>query len=859
MAERPAKIDRVLAQLVRAAQRWPWRVALLALLVCTGLAFHAVGRLGINTDTNALFADDLDYLANEDRFDRLFPDETDQILIVIDAPTAAKASAAGDRLEAHLAGQPALFPSVYQPMGGRFFRRHGLLYLDQAVLNDLADDLSAAQPALASLAQQPGLEGALHLVRLAFRAEAEGQDGLTAAAPLLDALAAALEHGLADGDARLDWQALMPADAAALPSNRALVQVRPILDKTALLPGRAATEAIRDAAQQLGLTPEQGYRLRLTGSVILADEEFASLEDSAPLVGLVALGLVSLILARALRRPAVILAALICLAAGLAATMGWAALAVGELNLISVAFAVMFIGLGVDFAIQYCTHVQAMHVDGTGAPDAVAHRIGRPLLVAALATAAGFFAFLPTDYQGVADLGVIAGGGIVIAFFLTLTLLPALLRIFGPGPAKIEVGLAAERAAALNAWLLRQRGPVLMLAAGLSLVALLGIARLAFDFDPLNLKDPKAEGMQTLRALMADPLNTPYGLNVAAPTAAAARATAAALQASPRVSAAVTVFDLVPQDQPAKLAVLDDLGFLLGPALSCGADLAVAKGPALQAAVAQTAAALADAQAPAARTWRALLARLTAAPVARLEALSGALQQSFAGQCRLLAEALEAGPVTLADLPPALHRAWVAPTGAHRVQIFPAPSNPSPGDLRAFADSVRQVAPTASGPPISILESGRLVIGAFVTASMLALAAIAVLLAFAMPRLSDAPRVLLALGLAILWTLGGLGLAGVPLNFANIIGLPLLLGIGVTFPIYVVHAWRRGEGALLAAPVARAVLYSTLTTLASFGSLALSSHPGTASLGVLLSLALILSLLATGLFLPAFLGQPPAD
>jgi len=146
---------------------------------------------------------------------------------------------------------------------------------------------------------------------------------------------------------------------------------------------------------------------------------------------------------------------------------------------------------------------------------------------------------------------------------------------------------------------------------------------------------------------------------------------------------------------------------------------------------------------------------------------------------------------------------------------------------------------------------------AFVTAAVLALAAITILLFIVFRRAGDVARVLAPLLLAALLTLGTYAVMGLAINFANIIALPLLLGIGVTFPIYFVTAWRDGEGVLLASPAGRGMLYSALTTAAAFGSLAISKHTGTASLGILLTLALAYTLLATLIFLPALLGKPP--
>ena len=830
------------------------------------MTYYAASHLTVNTDTYVLFPRDVPFLANEDKFDALFPDQSDQILVVIDADTLAKAEAASDKLVARLEQHRDLFPSIQQPSGGPFFRHAGLLYDSPKELDQLSNALSEAQPMLGSLSTKPGLIGVLDVVRLIF---GEGNGNLDAAQvkPFLDQVSSSLEHGLAGKSARIDWGSLFSGQAGLDRAPRSMVLVRPTLDNADLTRGGAATEFIRASARDLGITEANGYKVRLTGSVVLSDEELATVKTGAQRAGIVAAMLVTVLLVIALRSVVLISAALVTLVTGLLTTLGWAALSVGELNLISIAFAVMFIGIGIDFGIQFCMRLREerhRRHDPKAALDATARALVRPLLIAAVATSVGFFSFLPTDYRGVAELGVIAGGGIIIAFLFTLTLLPALVAILPPRDEGRPVGYKSLEP--FNRWLVRRRTLVLSVVGVVTLGALAGTVRLNFDFDPLHLKDPHSEGMSTLADLMKDPLNTPYTIGAVADSAEQAKAMAARLNALPEVDMTVSALDLVPADQTEKLATLDNLSFLLGPALTCGADhpapseteinTAVMSADTAVKAYLKTADSAMPLQATAVRL-DAAIDRLKTAEPAVLTKMSGEIATGFDGVCSLLSQALDAKPVTVDDLPPDFKRSWITPDGKYRLDIYPKKDASNPKNLVAFVDAVRSVAPQASGAPISIYETSKLIINAFATAAAVAVIAITVLLAFALRRLSDMLRVLLPLMLSIVWTMGFIGLVGLPLNFANVIGLPLLLGIGVTFPIYLVHAWRHGEAHLLAAPVARAVLFSALTTLASFGSLAISSHPGTASLGMLLTIALGLTLFSTFVFLPALLGAPP--
>jgi len=221
--------------------------------------------------------------------------------------------------------------------------------------------------------------------------------------------------------------------------------------------------------------------------------------------------------------------------------------------------------------------------------------------------------------------------------------------------------------------------------------------------------------------------------------------------------------------------------------------------------------------------------------------------------------ALDAQKVTLDNIPPAVKRDWVTADGRALVEVYPKGDPRDNAVLQRFVDAVRAIAPNATGSPVTIQESARTVTRAFLTAGIIAIAAIALLLLIVLRRVRDTAVVLAPLLLAGLLTLATTVVFDLPLNYANIIALPLLLGIGVSFDIYFVMRWRAGSSELLQSSTARAILFSALTTGTAFGSLALSNHPGTASMGALLTISLGYTLLCTFIVLPALLGPPPAN
>ena len=852
----------LLVELVDACRRAALPVLLASAAVCVALGTYTTRNLGMDTDTDKLFPEDLPWQQTEAAFDAAFPQNAGLLAVVIDATTPEQADAAASLLATRLERDPSLFRDVRRPDGGDFFKRHGLLYLDDDELAAIVRSIADTQPLLGQLAREPTLRGLFELLGRAIAGAADGELTWDRLREPLSAIAGTTESVLAGSPVPMSWQSLVSGRMPGADELRRFLLVNPVLDYSSLTPGARASDAIRALARDLALTPEHGVRVRLTGSVALSDEEFATVAEGTGIAALVALVLVVGLLFMAVRSWQLVACIVITLLAGIVATFAFAAATVGSLNLISIAFVVLFVGIAVDFGIQFSVRYRDRRYHGDEAAAALrgaAAASGKPLTLAAATTAGGFLALTPTDYIGVAELGLIAGAGMFIALALNLTLLPALLALARSPAERAPAGFS--RAAALDRLLLVHRRKVLAAAVVLALVSLAAVPSLRFDFDPLALKDPRTESVSTLHDLMGSPTATPFTIDVLAISLAQADALAERLRALAEVDKVITASSFVPEAQDERLAAIDDLALLLGPM--------PAMQPAPPATPAQTSTALEAARqalsrvpadsvaAPAAGR---LAAALAAIPHERPDVLA-ALQQALLAHLPTALEDLElaltAAAVDLQGLPPALLRDWLAADGRARLEVFPAGDTRDNAVVRRFAEAVSAVAPQATGAPVTVQASGRLVVDAFIEAGWIALLVISVLLALVLRRARDVLCVLAPLLLAGLLTALVCALLPLPLNFANIIALPLLLGIGVSFAIYFVVNWRAGEGSPLASPTARAVLFSGLTTAAAFGSLALSTHPGTASMGVLLTISLASTLLCTLLLLPALLGPPP--
>jgi hopanoid biosynthesis associated RND transporter like protein HpnN len=537
---------------------------------------------------------------------------------------------------------------------------------------------------------------------------------------------------------------------------------------------------------------------------------------------------------------------------------------VGSLNLLSIAFAVLFVGLGVDFGIQFSVRYRSERFKGADlrlALQKAAERSAVPLSLAAMATAAGFLSFLPTDYKGISELGKIAGVGMLVAFTTSITVLPALLRLLNPPGEKEPVGYAFL--APVDHFLEKHRviiivGTLLIAVAGLPLLYFL-----RFDFNPVNLRNPKVESIATFLDLRSDPNTGANAINVMTNSEADAKKIEDRLSKVPEVLRVMSLDSFVPEDQPAKLKLIGQAAKVLNPALnpdqidappSDQENVDALKGSAEN--LRRTAG---DAKGPGAVASRRLADALSKLAESS-QATRDKTQATFVSPMKVVFEqvknSLQAQPVSLKTLPADLVSSWKAKDGLMRVEALPR-GDPNDNDtLRKFAAAVLAAEPTAIGGPVSILKSGETVVKAFIHAGITALLVIGLLLWLTLRRITDVLLTLVPLLVAGAVTLEICVLIGLPLNFANIVALPLLLGVGVAFKIYYVTAWRSGRTNLLQSSLTRAIFFSALTTATAFGSLWLSSHPGTASMGKLLALSLVTTLAAVLLFQPALMGKP---
>jgi hopanoid biosynthesis associated RND transporter like protein HpnN len=853
------QLSRLLSVLAEFSRRRAALVLVVAALLTCLSGWLAVTRLGVTTDTDQLFDSSLPWRQRQIELARAFPMFNDLLVVVIDATVAEEADETANQLAAVLAADHEHFRLVWRPDSSPYFEKNGLLFLDEKALTDLMNRAIDAQPFLGQLAADPSLRGLFAALNLIGIGVDRGQADLGPFRPALNSFDAALKQATLAHPRPLSWEKLLAGSLVAEAGDYRFVRISPQIDYGALEPGGAATAALRRIIQSLPDVAAGEVRVRITGDLALTDEEFATVAHGMLQGTIASVVLIALWLFLAVRSWRTIVPILRTLALGLSLTTAFAAAAVGTLNLVSLAFAILFVGIAVDFAIQFSVRLRASRLTAPELADALAAtawRVGPQILVAAAATAAGFLAFTPTSFAGVAELGLIAGVGMIIALLCTLLFLPAALTLFHPPGEAAAIGFAAGDG--IEGWLAQRRGPVLAIFGVLAVAGAVLLPHLSFDSDPLHTKNPHTEAMQALNDLLSSPFASPYSVDILAPSVPAADAAAERLRTLPLVGEVLTLSSFVPTDQAAKLALIADAANILMPTLTPGSPAAPVTAEGLRLAARTTAEQLdrATAKVAADDPLRAIdedLHRLAEAPDATLLAANAAATRFLPLQLARLRTALSATPVTLADVPPDISRDWQLPDGRVRVEAMAKPGARTSTGLRALVQQVQSVAPEVQGSAPVIVESAATIIAAFRTAAIAALAAIAVILALVLRRVLDVALVMAPLLLGALMTVVCAAALSFPLNFANVIALPLLLGVGVSFNIYFVMNWRAGRTSFLGTATARAIVFSALTTGTAFGSLAASRHPGTASMGELLLLSLGCTLVATLAFLPTLL------
>jgi len=851
----------LIARLVGLCVGRAWIVVALGAILCVAMTYYIMGHFAMTTDNDALLSPKLPWRVRQTAFDVAFPSDSSDLVVVVDGQTSELSQAAAASLAESLGAQTRLFRSVERPDSGSFWTHNGLLFASTEDVKTAMAQLLKSQPFLGSMASDPSLRGLAKTLSLVMKGVNNGDASVQDLRTPIHTLANALQ-GLAAGKPTFfSWRTLMTGHEPDMRELRHIILIDPVRDFTQLQPGKLPIDAIRTTAMRLHLDVANGVRVRLTGPVPLQDEELATLVQRAGLIACLASGAIILMLWFAVRSPWLIASILATTLVGLLIATALGLALFHRFNIISVAFIPLFVGMGVDLGIQFSVRYRAERGaagDVGAALMATGRTMGKSLTLAAAAIGAGFLAFTPTAYYGVSQLGVIAGLGLLAALGLNLTLLPALIGLTRPPGAPARPSARLTR---IDNYVLGHRILVIGLGGGAALICAALLPLVRFDFNPIHLRSSAVESVATYVDLTRDPDQSPNTLEVIRPTLAAADQLAANFRTDPTVYSARTLSSFIPTGQPEKIALIADAANLVDLTLN---PLEVAPPPTdaevvdslHRAAVELHQTSIED---PSLRADTRRLAdqfdRLARGSSSARAQAAEMLLPGFVTTLEQIRNLLQPRPVSIETLPPELVRQWQTPDGRARVSVLPKGNPNDDAVLHRFTVAGIKIAPDATGIAIYLQAYARAVVDAFLEAGVLSFVAICGLLLIALRRVRDVAITMAPIVLTGLLTMGTCVLIGQPLNFANIIALPLLFGIGVAFHIYFVMSWRSGGSHLLTSSLARGVFFSALATATGFGSLWASSHPGTASMGKLLMISLLWTLISALLFQPALMGQ----
>ena len=825
----------------------------------------ALNGLGVNSDTSQMVSSKLDYRQAQLDFEAAFPDEENRVTVIIRARSEDEADAFTKLLVDEMRQRTDVATDVFAGSTDPYLTRNGLLYLDSDELDEVLANISAAGPVLKRLGRAPDMDRLYLALADAFEPLEEGEELSEALERAIASVASTIDARLAGTPEPLSWQEIfVETDEDDNPDlHQRIVSISPVLDLSRLQPARPAVYAIDEAVKKLVANGDFQVTADITGNAVLRTEELNSVRDGIGISLSFSVLFIIILLMAALRSWVLVGTSLLALLVTILITAGFAALLYDALNLVSIAFMVLLIGLGIDFMIHLAMHVQEERTRGLSGSESIRqsnHHIGAALALCAPTSAIAFFAFAPTHFTGMTQLGIVSGFGVLVAFAVAVTLLPAVFALLPPNSGvRNEKAVESSNSAFFTS--IGLSGPVkariavsMIVLGGLSLFLMPSVR---FDADPMALRDPDAPSVTAFNMLFDDKDTQPYNLSLLLPDEDAVNLIKPQLEALGEVREVISPEDLIPEDQFDKLDAIDiasiGLGLIFDSDESPPEDLLADAPDRLHAALNKYPTPATLALISSLADYRVALGEN---PSLRGE-VEGDVFRFWGQQYERLEQQIYPEEITFEALPDTLKNRFVAADGRLRLQIEPEADLRDEAARTSVVHTVREVAPNAAGSARSVLESGRVISRAMIVAIIGAWLAVALLLIAILRDGLLVSVILFSLVLAAVLTTATAVLIGVPFNFANVIAVPLLVGVGADSGIHLGMRARREAAAadVYETSTPRAVFFSAVTTICSFGTLMFSAHRGVASMGILLSLAIGFTLICTILVQPWLLDK----
>ena len=862
--------DVLISQLVHFVSRRA-KACLLVYLTLIGLSiFASINFLGVNTDSSKMLSSALGFQQKTHAFNENFPSIKNSLVVVIRSDVSDAADEAALKIAQALKNNPNL-SNVFSPSTSAFFLQNGLLYKDEETLESELDQLNKSASLLASLRATPTFDNFFHSLFTAEELAEQAEFDRGFLDDFYKDVTKTIMTREEGGVLPLSWAKAAGTDNASTDAEddansegdsrvQRLLYATPVFDFTAIQPAKAAITALDAAIEGLDADIRALTTIGVTGDPALRFEELKSVSSGIGLSLGLSFLLVAVLLWIAFRSTRGVVLTFVSLISALILTTGFAAIFIGDLNLVSVAFIVLLVGLGLDFTIHALAHLgDESHETTFDTLAAMGRGIGGALLLSALTTALAFLSFAPTDFVGMAQLGVLGAVGVLVAFMVSVTMVPALI-VAVPWFERFAKDMAdADKAPASLlgfAHIIQAGRPALAtVLVLLSVASLFVISDVRFDADPVTLRDGDSPSMRTLGMLHERVETAPYRLSLMRSSLEEADKAAQAVEALDTVHSARTLSNLVPENQDEKFEILD-LSFATLDTIVAGEGLENASLPEGKTPLVALSERLANqTNRPAAIAFSSILAKLNNEGASRHKQVEDDIFRFFPALIKAIEAQLLVDFVTLENIPDFFKQRFVGKDQQWRVDIVPNGDVREPEVLDRFVQSVEQFDATAAGAPLQIANAGKTVSKAMALAVGLAAISILVVSFIVLRRVSTVFAIIVPLLMAGLLTGAASVIFAIPFNYANVIVLPLLIGLGVDSGIHIATRRERSNDSagLYQSSTPWAVLFSGLTTIAAFVTLSVSDHRGTASMGQMLAIAIFCTLLSTIVITPVII------
>jgi len=873
-----AKSNRIFSFVIRN----PWTVIITALFITILSIGYTVKNLEFLTGRDDLMPRHAPFQQDYQAYRTAFGDQ-EEIAIVIEGDDPLLVSHFSDSLYKRLSQEKRLFVDILYPGGLPFFRQNALLFTDLDDLKSMSRTIEISGPILKELAAAPSIQTLFssltsNIDDYLLRPSPEKLNRLTFMLNTLD-------KGFSGFDGKnsaISMDSFLSGGKDGKPSmmenagKQQVIAIRPLKEQDSFVPAEKAIKKIREELNILKQKREfKGVTAGITGVPVLEYEEMSTSMDDMKIASLLSLVLTVVLLLIAFRGLRNTVAAMTALLSSISIAFGMATVLVGHLNILSMAFAVMLLGLGVEYGIQVVLNLQEQ-LERLPFEQAMQESLIsnlRPILIACATTALAFLTFLLTDFRGIAELGLIAATGVFVCFIGTFTVLPAMLVILKQRkPVKRKRESYTVKGSKLER-LFSRPGLIVGITALLALCGGIALTRVPFDFNMLNLQAKGLESVNYAYKLMKSKENSGYfAVSMAKDKEDAERLTRE-FEKLPSVDHIVSLNTLVPDQQPEKMAEIKKMRVVMADVnpLPYQENLNVMELPAIfegfRERVERLKNRLETEKLPDAKPVSAFLVTLDRffAGLEKekdgnaLNMLRDMQEKMFAPlpeKLGLLKETLNAHTVTEADIPEKLRQRFVGKDGRFLLQIAPKNEIFNERPLEEFVTQVKHVDPHATGEPVSVYESFKILKNSYLQAFLYALAGVVLIVMIAFRSFITTVLGIAPLLAGLLLMVAGMWLFGLKFNVANIIVMPLLLGVGIDSAIYIINRYLRvGESPVqvVASSAGKGVLLNALTIMFSFGVLMVASHQGVFSIGAVMSLGMVSIVLAFLLFLPALL------